>query len=82
MNQVLPIEPSPVAPSTINRRLAAIAFADIAGFSRFMALDDIETAAPLEASCEPKSWNRTLPGTVDAWLRSPEMPCLRNFPAS
>ena len=43
MNQVLPIEPSPVAPSTINRRLAAIAFADIAGFSRLMALDDIET---------------------------------------
>ena len=43
MNQVLPIEPSPVTPSTISRRLAAIAFADIAGFSRLMALDDIET---------------------------------------
>jgi TolB-like protein/Tfp pilus assembly protein PilF len=43
MNQVLSIEPSPVTPSTISRRLAAIAFADIAGFSRLMALDDIET---------------------------------------
>ena len=43
MNQVLPIEPSPVTPSTINRRLAAIAFADIAGFSRLMAIDDIGT---------------------------------------
>jgi TolB-like protein/Tfp pilus assembly protein PilF len=30
-------------PTTINRRLAAIAFADIAGFSRLMALDDVET---------------------------------------
>ena len=43
MNQVLPIEPSPVTPSTINRQLAAIAFADIAGFSRLMAIDDIGT---------------------------------------
>ena len=30
-------------PSTINRRLAAIAFADVAGYSRLMALDDVET---------------------------------------
>src|SRR5262245_436298 len=42
MNQaVLAMEP--VLPSTINRRLAAIAFADVAGFSRLMALDDVET---------------------------------------
>ena len=40
---MLPLELSPVTPSTINRRLAAIAFADIAGFSRLMALDEIET---------------------------------------
>jgi TolB-like protein/class 3 adenylate cyclase len=31
-----------VEPSTINRRLAAIAFADVAGFSRLIALDDVE----------------------------------------
>jgi TolB-like protein/class 3 adenylate cyclase len=31
------------SPSTIKRRLAAIAFADIAGFSRLMALDEVET---------------------------------------
>jgi len=30
-------------PTTINRRLAAIAFADVAGYSRLMALDDVET---------------------------------------
>src|SRR5262245_3400746 len=42
MNQaVLAVEPPPL--STINRRLAAIAFADVAGFSRLMALDDVET---------------------------------------
>lgn len=35
--------PSTDNPSTINRRLAAVAFADIAGFSRLMALDEIET---------------------------------------
>jgi adenylate cyclase len=33
----------PSESSTINRRLAAIAFADIAGFSRLMAIDEIET---------------------------------------
>ena len=32
-----------VIPTTINRRLAAIAFADVAGFSRLMALNDVET---------------------------------------
>ena len=31
------------SPSTIKRRLAAVAFADIAGFSRLMALNDVET---------------------------------------
>jgi adenylate cyclase len=42
MNQaVLAVESPP--PSTINRRLAAIAFADVAGFSRLIALDDVET---------------------------------------
>jgi adenylate cyclase len=30
-------------PSAIKRRLAAVAFADIAGFSRLMALNDVET---------------------------------------
>jgi adenylate cyclase len=30
-------------PSTIKRRLAAVAFADVAGFSRMMALNDVET---------------------------------------
>ncbi|QHP68115.1 adenylate/guanylate cyclase domain-containing protein [Bradyrhizobium sp. LCT2] len=38
MNQV-----PAVTPSTINRRLAAVAFADVAGFSRLMAVDDVET---------------------------------------
>ena len=33
----------PIAPSIITRRLAAIAFADVAGFSRLMALRDVET---------------------------------------
>jgi adenylate cyclase len=32
-----------VAPSMIKRRLAAIAFADVAGFSRLMALRDVDT---------------------------------------
>ena len=36
-------EARPASPSTINRRLVAIAFADVAGFSRLMALNDVET---------------------------------------
>jgi adenylate cyclase len=32
-----------IAPSVIKRRLAAIAFADVAGFSRLMALQDVAT---------------------------------------
>jgi TolB-like protein/class 3 adenylate cyclase len=36
-------------PSTINRRLAAIAFADVAGFSRLMALNDVETVGRWKA---------------------------------
>ena len=39
MNQQAPA----IIPSTINRRLVAIAFADVAGFSRLMALNDAET---------------------------------------
>ena len=37
------IEAPPIAPSTITRRLAAIAFADVAGFSRLMAIKDVDT---------------------------------------
>jgi adenylate cyclase len=36
-------EARPASPSTIDRRLVAVAFADVAGFSRLMALDDVET---------------------------------------
>ena len=36
-------EESRAAPSSINRRLAAIAFADVAGFSRLIAASDVET---------------------------------------
>ena len=36
-------EAPPIAMSALNRRLAAIAFADVAGFSRLMALNDVET---------------------------------------
>ena len=36
-------EARPIAASAINRRLVAIAFADVAGFSRLMALNDVET---------------------------------------
>jgi len=36
-------EETPDRLSTIKRRLAAIAFADIAGFSRLMAVDEVET---------------------------------------
>jgi TolB-like protein/class 3 adenylate cyclase len=44
MNQVaLAQEAPPIATSTLNRRLVAIAFADVAGFSRLMALNDVET---------------------------------------
>ena len=32
-----------IRPSSIKRRLAAIAFADVAGFSRLIALNDVET---------------------------------------
>ncbi len=42
MSQV-ELEAPPVAPSVITRRLAAVAFADVAGFSRLMALQDVET---------------------------------------
>jgi adenylate cyclase len=40
--EVLPPAPASAA-SPIVRRLVAIAFADVAGFSRLMALDDVET---------------------------------------
>jgi len=36
-------EGSAILPSTIKRRLAAIAFADVAGFSRLIALQDVDT---------------------------------------
>ncbi len=36
-------EASAILPSTIKRRLAAIAFADVAGFSRLIALQDVDT---------------------------------------
>jgi len=36
-------EETPDRSSTIKRRLAAIAFADVAGFSRLMAVDEVET---------------------------------------
>jgi len=39
----LPLESPAITTSAINRRLAAIAFADVAGFSRLMALNDVET---------------------------------------
>jgi adenylate cyclase len=39
----LPLESPPITTPAINRRLAAIAFADVAGFSRLMALNDVET---------------------------------------
>jgi adenylate cyclase len=37
------LEAPSIAPSVITRRLAAVAFADVAGFSRLMALKDVET---------------------------------------
>jgi adenylate cyclase len=37
------IEAPPLAPSIIVRRLAAIAFADVAGFSRLLGLRDVDT---------------------------------------
>jgi hypothetical protein len=44
MNQVaLAHEAPPIATSALNRRLVAIAFADVAGSSRLMALNDVET---------------------------------------
>ena len=36
-------EETPDRSSMIKRRLAAIAFADVAGFSRLMAVDEVET---------------------------------------
>ena len=36
-------EAPPIAPSIISRRLAAIAFADVAGFSRLLGLRDVDT---------------------------------------
>jgi adenylate cyclase len=38
-----PTTNDPIAPSNIKRRLAAIAFADVAGFSRLIAANDVET---------------------------------------
>src|SRR4051812_565877 len=44
MNQAELLEAGPFeTPNSIKRRLAAIAFADIAGFSRLMAADEFET---------------------------------------
>ena len=44
MNQAEEATEAPsIAPSMITRRLAAIAFADVAGFSRLMGLRDVET---------------------------------------
>jgi TolB-like protein/class 3 adenylate cyclase/Tfp pilus assembly protein PilF len=44
MNQVaLAHEAPPIATSALKRRLVAIAFADVAGFSHLMALNDVET---------------------------------------
>ena len=44
MNQAaLTHEAPPIATLAPNRRLVAIAFADVAGFSRLMALNDVET---------------------------------------
>jgi adenylate cyclase len=43
-------EAPPIAMSALNRRLAAIAFADVAGFSRLMALNDVD--APLEGAAD------------------------------
>jgi adenylate cyclase len=44
MNQATLTHEAPsIAASAINRRLVAIAFADVAGFSRLMALNDVET---------------------------------------
>lgn len=44
MNQApLTLEAPPIAASTLNRRLVAIAFADVASFSRLMALSEVET---------------------------------------
>lgn len=44
MSQVEQVfEAPPVAPTVITRRLAAVAFADVAGFSRLMAVSDVET---------------------------------------
>jgi adenylate cyclase len=37
------LETPSIAPSVITRRLAAVAFADVAGFSRLMAVKDVET---------------------------------------
>jgi len=39
----LPPEVQVVSPSAITRRLVAVAFADVAGYSRLMALNEIET---------------------------------------
>src|SRR3954469_12114259 len=43
MNQALARQEPFEAPSILNRRLAAVAFADVASFSRLMALNDVET---------------------------------------
>ena len=34
-----------IHPSKVNRRLAAVVFADVAGFSSLMAIDDVSTVA-------------------------------------
>src|SRR5580692_6185547 len=43
MQAELTTEAPSIAPSIITRRLAAIAFADVAGFSRLMGLRDVDT---------------------------------------
>jgi adenylate cyclase len=45
-HDVIRLQPTtndPITPSNIKRRLAAIAFADVAGFSRLIAANDVET---------------------------------------
>lgn len=52
MSNLLPFKREPNSngpPSRVTRRLAAIAFADIAGFSKLMAIDDVGTLSAWQA---------------------------------
>jgi hypothetical protein len=61
-------------PARVERRLAAIVAADVAGYSRLMGLDEVGTAAPSAniARSPTPSWRSTAVGSCSCTARRPK----------